>query len=133
MENQLQGGMSMTKLIIRAGRALKYQVINRSERYGVKHSIGWISAEKITGATIAEVEKKITEILGPKIHALSIDRITAGYRLPENFGDQMWHYLRRDFTIIDRATGKSVAEKSLLLLMLPMAGLMNLKPRARCH
>jgi hypothetical protein len=123
----------MNNLIIRAGRALKYQVINRAERYGVKHSCGWLKAEMITGATIGEVEKKIEEILAPQIHGLSIDRITAGFQLPENFGDQMWNYLRKDFTIIDRATDRSVAEKSLLLLVLPTGGMMNTKQRVRCH
>jgi hypothetical protein len=101
----------MNGLLLRAGRVLKYRVIHRAQRYTVKHSCGWIEAETITGATVAEVEEKIREALAPVVHALSVERIAAGFRLPEDFGDKMRDYLRMDCSIIDRATGRNVEDK----------------------
>lgn len=95
-------------MIARAGRVLKYRMVQRSQRYSVKHVSGWIEVEHITGASVAEVEKKLDKILGPVIHSLSVARIAAGFRLPEHFGDYMRAYLKSEYRIIDRAKGEPV-------------------------
>lgn len=120
----------MKGLLIRAGRALKYKVVHPEKRYGVRHVSGWIEAEKITGASVAEVDWKINELLGPKVHALSIDRIAAGFRLPENFGDFMRNYLRNECRIIDKATGKPIEKRGAFLMMIG-TGLINGKQVVR--
>jgi hypothetical protein len=107
----------MNNLIARAGRALKYRVIHRAQRYGVKHGYGWYKAEQITGATVAAVEEQINELLAPIVQQLSVERINAGFRLPENFGDQMKAYLRQEFDIIDRATGNPLMKPHLLIVV----------------
>lgn len=114
----------MKDLIARAGRALKYRVAHRTRRYGVKHAYGWHKAEMITGATVVEVWEKIDELLAPIVQQLSIERINAGFRLPVDFGDQMKAYLKHEFIIIDRATGKSVTDGGqIILIRLSIAGL----------
>lgn len=116
---------------MRAGRVLKYQVIHPEMRYGVRHSCGWMDAEMITGASVADVEQKIDEILGPVVQALSVARMAAGFRLPENFGDHMRQYLREEYQIIDRVTGMPVGKKRILLLGVMAGGLVNSNQLAR--
>jgi hypothetical protein len=117
----------MKELILRAGRVLKYRVIHRAQRYGVRHACGWLYAEVITGSTVAKVEQQIEEVLAPLVQGLSVDRIAAGFRLPENFGDHMRQYLRQEYRIIDRATGKPVSEKRVQLVGFLSGGLVNSK------
>lgn len=121
----------MKEMIARAGRVLKYRLINRSQRYGVKHVSGWFEAEQITGATVAEVEAKLDEILGPVIQSLSLARIAAGFRLPVNFGDYMKAYLKREYRIIDRATGNPVGEKMILMMRITAGGSENRNPLSK--
>lgn len=123
----------MNGFFMRAGRLLKYRVIHRAQRYGVRHSCGWIEAERITGATVAEIEEKIKEVFAPVVHGMSIDRISAGFRLPENFGDFMRDYLRQDCSIIDRSTGRSVEKKGFCLVGLLGGGFANVKQPVRCR
>lgn len=108
----------MKNMITRAGRALKYRVVHRAQRFGVQHVGGWNEVEQITGASVNEVEQKLDEILGPVIHSLSLARIAAGFRLPENFGDYMRVYLKREYRIIDRATGRPVPERNSIIVSL---------------
>lgn len=108
----------MKNLISRAGRALKYRVIHRAQRYSVKHDYGWYKAEQITGATVEAVQEQIDELLAPIVQQLSVERINAGFRLPENFGDQMKAFLKQEFQIIDRATGNTIVKPHLSILVL---------------
>jgi hypothetical protein len=115
----------MKGIIVRAGRVLKYRVVHRAERYGVKHVHGWVEAEKITGASVKEVEQRIAETFAPVVHELSLNRIVEGYHLPENFGDRMRAYLRRDCSIIDRSTGMSVDKERNPVVVVLVTGFVN--------
>lgn len=117
----------MKGLLIRACRTLKYKVIYPEKRYGVRHVSGWIEAEKITGATVTEVELRIDNLLAPQVQALSLERITAGFRLPVNFGDLMKECLRKEYRVIDRATGFPVEKTGM------MNGFVNEKQPVRCR
>jgi hypothetical protein len=115
----------MKEILVRAGRVLKYRVVHRAERYAVKHVHGWAEAENITGSTVKEVEQRIAEIYAPVVQELSINRMLSGYRIPQNFGDKMREFLRRDCTIIDRSTGLSVDKPGNQAVVLLVGGFVN--------
>ncbi len=117
----------MNGIILRAGRVLKYRFVHRAQRYCVKHVYGWVEVEKITGGSVKEVEAQLVETFAPVIQELSLDRIVAGYKLPENFGDKMREYLRRDCAIIDRSKDQAVDQQRNSVTVVLVGGFVNPK------
>ena len=117
----------MNGIILRAGRVLKYRIVHRAQRYCVKHVYGWVLAEKITGASVKEIEQQLADLYAPIVQELSINRIVAGYKLPENFGDKMREYLRRDCAIIDRSKDQAVDQQRNPVTVVLVGGFVNPK------